>query len=319
MNLRQAVVALAVGLLLVFMPAVAASDSTKSANAPAAKTESQASKAASKQTTQKQGAATDKDKAKGAADQNTSSEKAKAGQGATGKAGGGVSGAALGGGKQKSAGSKEPAKPSAAGGQAQSSADKAGQKGEAAPGSGDVDGATYVVRLRELESRVDELKEQIRRSHTRLSLLSESVLESGVGGAEAEIVLRNAMGNAFRITNVLVVLDGAVQYNEGGADAPHLRNKVTPIFNGAIPPGDHTMQVVVKLQGHGYGVFSYLRGYKFERKGTHSFTVRQGKGLRIEVTVWEKGTVTTPLEDRPDVQFSEQSLEDAPELTTEAP
>ncbi len=317
MNLRQAVVALAVGLLLVFMPAVAASDSTKSANPPAAKTESQSSKTASKQTTQKQGAAPDKDKA--TADQKTSNEKAKAGQGATGKAGGSVSGAALGGGKQKPAGSKAPAKPPAAGGQAQSSADKAGQQGETAPGSGDVDGATYVVRLRELESRVDELKEQIRRSHTRLSLLSESVLESGVGGAEAEIVLRNAMGNAFRITNVLVVLDGAVQYNEGGADAPHLRNKVTPIFNGAIPPGDHTMQVVVKLQGHGYGVFSYLRGYKFERKGTHSFTVRQGKGVRIEVTVWEKGTVTTPLEDRPDVQFSEQPLEDAPELTTEAP
>ena len=34
-----------------------------------------------------------------------------------------------------------------------------------------MDGQTYAVRLRDLEQKVDELKEQIRRSHTRLSLL----------------------------------------------------------------------------------------------------------------------------------------------------
>src|SRR5690242_15441141 len=31
-----------------------------------------------------------------------------------------------------------------------------------------MDGPTYAVRLRDLEARVDELKDQIRRSHTRL-------------------------------------------------------------------------------------------------------------------------------------------------------
>jgi len=34
--------------------------------------------------------------------------------------------------------------------------------------SSGVDGATYAVRLKDLEQRIDELKEQIRRSHTRL-------------------------------------------------------------------------------------------------------------------------------------------------------
>ena len=42
-----------------------------------------------------------------------------------------------------------------------------------------MDGATYSVRLRDLEARVDELKDQIRRSHTRLALLSDTIL-SGV-------------------------------------------------------------------------------------------------------------------------------------------
>lgn len=184
----------------------------------------------------------------------------------------------------------------------------AGAAGAPATGPGGVDAATYVVRLRDLESRVEELKEQVRRSHTRLSLLSESVLAAGVGGARAEIVFRNSMSNAFRVTGVLVVLDGAVQYNEKGEDAAHLQQKVTPIFDGAVPPGDHTLQIVVSLQGHGYGVFSYLRGYKFEARSTHSFTVRQGKALRVEAIAWEKGTATTPLHQKPAVRFVETGL-----------
>jgi hypothetical protein len=168
--------------------------------------------------------------------------------------------------------------------------------------------ARYVVRLRDLESRVDELKEQIRRSHTRLTLLSESVLAAGVGGAQAQIVFRNAMSNAFRVEEVMVVLDGAVQYNEKGDEAPHRRQQVTPVFDGAIPPGDHTIQIVVTLRGHGYGVFSYLKGYSFEAKSTHSFTVRQGGSVRIEAISYERGDATTPLDQKPALRFKERPL-----------
>ncbi len=327
MNLRQAIWALVIGVVVVAMPSVATSepsakDSTGKASASAS-APAKASTAASKDGPAKASTAASKDeKSKAAAGARTKSStpkaETKASAAPTKKAAGGSSPKTTS--ASKSTASSGTTGAGQGGGKAQAPSKGGAQAGKpSAEPPGDVDGATYVVRLRDLESRVDELKEQIRRSHTRLSLLSESVLESGVGGAEAEIVLRSAMSNAFRITNVLVVLDGTTQYNEGGPDAPHARQKVTPIFNGAIPPGDHTLQVVVKLQGHGYGVFSYLKRYTFERKGTHSFTVRQGKGVRIELTVWEKGSVTTPLEERPDVQFSEMPLEDAPDLTTDAP
>ncbi|MCS6901414.1 MAG: hypothetical protein RMJ98_17330, partial [Myxococcales bacterium] len=71
-----------------------------------------------------------------------------------------------------------------------------------------VDGQTYTVRLRDLEQRVDELKEQIRRSHTRLSLLSETILSMSVQGSRSEIVFQNDMSNAFRLVKALFVLDG---------------------------------------------------------------------------------------------------------------
>lgn len=185
-----------------------------------------------------------------------------------------------------------------------------GSTGSTTPGSSTasadvtkMDGSTYRVRLRDLEERVDELKEQIRRSHTRLSLLSDTILSGGVGGARAEIKFTNDMSNAFRLVRALFVLDGAVQYNKQDDSGALAAQKEIPIFSGSIPPGDHTLQVLIQLQGHGYGVFSYLRGYHFEVKSSHSFTVTEGKTISLEAIAWEKGGVTTPLEQRPAVRY----------------
>ena len=175
-----------------------------------------------------------------------------------------------------------------------------------------MDGSTYVVRLRDLEQRIDELKEQIRRSHTRLSLLSDTILSGGVGGARAEITFKNELSSAFRLTRVLVVLDGAVQYNKQDDSGTLSEQQTIPIFSGSIPPGDHTVQVLVELRGHGYGVFSYLRGYRFEIKDSHSFTVTDGKTMNLEVVAFEKGGVTTPIEQRPAVRYLERLKTGAP-------
>jgi hypothetical protein len=169
-----------------------------------------------------------------------------------------------------------------------------------------MDGSTYVVRLRDLEQRIDELKEQIRRSHTRLSLLSETILSGGVGGARAEIGFKNEMSEAFRVTRVLVVLDGAVQYNKQDDTGALAEQAEIPIFSGSVPPGDHTVQVRVELRGHGYGVFSYLRGYRFTINESHSFTVTEGKTIGLDVVAFEKGGVTTPIEQRPAIRYVEK-------------
>jgi hypothetical protein len=169
-----------------------------------------------------------------------------------------------------------------------------------------MNGATYSVRLRDLEQRVDELKDQIRRSHTRLALLSDTIVGGGAAGSRAEVEFANEMSNAFELIRALFVIDGQVQYNradEGGALADQ---KDIPIYSGSVPPGDHTIQVALTFQGNGYGVFSYLRGYKFEVKSSHAFTAVEGKTLGITATAFEKGGVTTPLEQRPTIEWQEK-------------
>jgi hypothetical protein len=211
--------------------------------------------------------------------------------------------------------SAKPAAPPAAPSAAPSAgAPPAGPPGKAgpAPAAGApaqapaMDGPTYAVRLRDLEQRIDELKEQIRRSHTRLSLLSDTILSGGGAGSRASIRFQNELSSAFRVTRVLVVLDGAVQYNKTDQSGALADQAEIPIFNGSVPPGDHTLQVLVNLQGNGYGVFSYLRGYRFEVRSSHSFTSVEGKTMNLQAIAYEKGGVTTPLEERPAIRYVEK-------------
>jgi hypothetical protein len=169
-----------------------------------------------------------------------------------------------------------------------------------------MNGATYAVRLRDLEQRVDELKDQIRRSHTRLALLSDTILGGGAAGSRSEVEFKNEMSSAFQLSRALFVIDGQVQYNRQDDSGALADQKEIPIYSGSVPPGDHTIQVALTFQGNGYGVFSYLRGYKFEVKSSHAFTAVEGKTISVIASAYEKGGVTTPLEQRPAIEWQEK-------------
>jgi hypothetical protein len=170
-----------------------------------------------------------------------------------------------------------------------------------------MNGPTYAVRLRDLEARVDELKDQIRRSHTRLALLSDTIMSGGAAGSRSDVVFDNQMSNAFQLVRATFVIDGTVQYNKTDETGALAEQKSIPIFSGSVPPGDHTIQVLLGFQGNGYGVFTYLKGYHFEVKSAHSFTAVEGRTMTVTATALEKGGVTTPLEQRPSVEWHEST------------
>ena len=167
----------------------------------------------------------------------------------------------------------------------------------------------YAVRLRDLEDRVNRLKEQIFRSKARLSLLAETVLDRKIAGAKSTIVFRNEVGGSFRLVKATFLLDGAPVFNQSDESGSLADRELITLFDGPVMPGDHTLSVVLVYRGHGYGIFSYLKGYSFKTRSSRTFTVNEGKMLTLEVVGYEKGGITTPLEERPDVRYK-MSVED---------
>jgi len=172
--------------------------------------------------------------------------------------------------------------------------------------SDDMDAGTYAVRLRDLEQRINELKEQIFRSKARLSLLAETVLQGVVAGAQAIIVHENRMSSSFRLVKAVYALDGAPIFNRADEEGSLGEREEFDVYNGSIVPGEHTLTVNLEYRGHGYGIFSYLKGYRFKVRSNYSFSAPEGRAVTLRVVGYEKGGPTAPLEERPAIRYVER-------------
>jgi hypothetical protein len=125
------------------------------------------------------------------------------------------------------------------------------------------------------------------------------------------------MGSQFRLIKAVYALDG-VQIMSKADDTGRLAEMTEfDIYNGAIQPGSHTITVQLVYQGYGYGVFSYLKNYKFNVRSSNTFVAGDGKATIVTVVGYEKGSITTNMEEKPAVEFRVNLM--APEAVGAAP
>jgi hypothetical protein len=168
----------------------------------------------------------------------------------------------------------------------------------------------FNLKLRDIEERVNALKERIFQSKARLIQLQEVVLHGAISGAKAVLVHRNEMGSSFRLRRVQYALDEAPIFNQVDSGGGELNDRdEIEVFNGSIAPGNHKIAVYLEYQGHGYGFFSYLKGYTFKIKSSFTFNVEEGKLTTVRVVGFEKGGLTAELKDRPSVRYDVESTQ----------
>ncbi len=162
------------------------------------------------------------------------------------------------------------------------------------------------IAVRELDERVNRLKDNVYRLKATLALLAESVLEGAISGSRAVVVFENKMSPSYKLTRVSVAVDGRSVFDradETGSmgDAPHFE-----VYNGNLEPGPHTVTVNLEFAGRGHGVFAYLKGYRFRTRATHSFTSPEGKTLHVKAVAFEEGRPSRGMQDRASVRFAER-------------
>ncbi|MFH0901227.1 MAG: hypothetical protein V2A73_11425 [Pseudomonadota bacterium] len=167
------------------------------------------------------------------------------------------------------------------------------------------------IRLRQLEQKIQELKEKSWRVKARVDLLKEAALGGGIG-ARVGIAHENRMGSAFRLVKLVYALDGVQVYSRSDTTGALDDLKKTDILSGPIEPGNHTLSLLMVYNGQGYGLFSYMKGYKFTVRSSHTFTATEGKLTQISALGYERGGVDTPMEKRPAVEFKVNVVSGAP-------
>jgi hypothetical protein len=183
----------------------------------------------------------------------------------------------------------------------------------AAPAAPQTTDEEFSIRVKTMEEQVNDLKEKIFRTKARLLLLQESVLGGGSisQGAKAVLVHRNEMGSSFYLESVAYALDGAPVYTKVDVEGDLDKKEEFEIFNGRIVPGQHQIAVKLQFRGHGFGIFSYLEGYKFKVQSSYTFDAEPGKITTVKVVAYEKGGIATDLKDRPSVRYDLERSTDA--------
>ena len=172
------------------------------------------------------------------------------------------------------------------------------------------DGEAYDVRVRDLEERVNQLKMRIYQSKARLVRLQEAVMHGVVSGARARLVHRNEMGSTFRLQVAHYFLDGAPLKQMSNVDGSLAGQKEIELFQGQIVPGNHQLSVNLVYAGNGFGIFSYLKGYRFKIRSSYTFSAEEGKFTEIKVVGFERGGITTDLRERPTVRYDVDVMKD---------
>lgn len=188
----------------------------------------------------------------------------------------------------------------------------------------------YDLRIRDLETKVDDLKETVFRSKSRIVLLKETVLNGTVAGSRAIVNHVNELGSTYVLRRAMYSLDGARIFNEQGSKGGLGDRAKIEVFKGSVTPGTHRISVLMELQGSGYNVFSYMDGYKFSVQDSCEFTAQEGSSAMVQVRLYEKGGAFSRYEDSLGIECSvnlvelsksgwvEEATADAPEAA-EAP
>lgn len=168
-----------------------------------------------------------------------------------------------------------------------------------APGPGQ---SGYETRLKSLKEQMEDVKERVFESKTRLMVLGEQILNDLIAEARAVIIHHNDASTMLTLEEVLYFLDNQKIYYQSNREGDLDRRREFPIFQGSISPGNHVLSVEFVYRGNSK-VFTYLSGYVFRVKSTFSFYAAKGYETRVRTVGFEKGGLTTPLEERPSVRF----------------
>jgi len=166
---------------------------------------------------------------------------------------------------------------------------------------------SYAVKLRQMAERVSTLKELVSQTKIRLNLLKESVLGQTTAASELVIIQDNRMGSSFRLLAYRYLLDGKQLEAKSDLSGKASEKGTRSIYAGPALDGVHILTVEYVYRGHGFGVFSYLRGYRYRIRSSYRFKVTVGTGTTVRVIPFERGSAFTPLKQRLSVKYEKKT------------
>jgi len=115
----------------------------------------------------------------------------------------------------------------------------------------------------------------------------------------ASVDLRSDLGKRFRLVEARLVVDGQELSHRLAATGQELETQ-TRLYDGAVRPGLHAVQVILLYEGRNKGPFTYLDDYKIRLESTVNFNFQEGsRPGALEILAYERRGATVTVEHKP--------------------
>ncbi len=161
---------------------------------------------------------------------------------------------------------------------------------------------SYGLRVKELETKIDDLKEKVFNSKTRIVLLREKLLSGNLAGSKALIIHKTELGSAWRLTQAIYNLDGTRVFAQNDDNGSLADKETFKVYDLGLSPGNHKITVFLKYEGTSMGIFPYFEGYGGTMRASCDVSAKEGKVSRVEVRVFPQGGIAESIEKRPFVE-----------------
>ena len=159
------------------------------------------------------------------------------------------------------------------------------------------------AEVRQLEERLNTLKEQIFESRAKLKQLRDQLVLGAVSSINVGVYHNQDNTGAYRLLTLRYQLDGFDLFQDVNTDGHLDKARKLKVFEGSLLPGEHLLVIDCDYQGRGFGLFAYLNNYTFHVRSRYSFVVDEGQQFNVQVTAYDKAEFLESLKERLKVKF----------------
>ncbi len=144
--------------------------------------------------------------------------------------------------------------------------------------------SVYQNEIKEFDRIIDQINKDIKKEEKDINFLKNSLINNEISASKLVVKLLNKDSGYFKITKIKITMNGNNILTRETLDKKELT-----LFNEAATPGLYTFNFDLYVEGAGYGIFTYMKSYKFRVNRTVKIKVHDIGKSKLKIIIYKKG------------------------------
>jgi len=141
----------------------------------------------------------------------------------------------------------------------------------------------YKEDIKEFDRELDKINKELKQEEKDIAYLKNNLINNEISTSKLIVKLINKDDGFFKITNVKITMNGNVIFKKS-----ELNKKNITIFKDSSDPGTYTFNFQFTVEGAGYGIFTYMKSYKYKINQTKVIEVKDIRNTELNLIIYKK-------------------------------